>query len=279
MDASRAVVAAAVAVAAAGLPVLGLSASPAAAETGRRPGPGDIVVSPRTVKQGDTVTITVGGRSCRGTGRAYDAIVESNAFPRTRLTGQRGSSSSVARPRIFKAVEPGPHTVAATCGGWTVTGGRFRVEPRDGGRTAEDRAAGGGAEREKAGQKAGRPGKAGKADGAKKHGTAADRAAKEREARKDGRGTKAGAADARATAGAARGSADTVVPPHGVATAAPPPVQSAPAIPQRPVRGGIGGGSQRVPPVTVALGVGLVAGSLAAGGYYLIRRRPSDLTS
>ncbi|MEV6314358.1 hypothetical protein [Streptomyces sp. NPDC051776] len=261
MYASRAVVAAAVAVVAAGLPAAGLSAPPAAAEPSR-PGPGDIVVTPRTVKQGDTVTITVGGRSCRGTGRAYDAIVESNAFPRTRLTGQRGTSSSVARPRIFAAVEPGMHTVAATCGGWTVTGGRFRVEPRDGGRTGEDRVAGGANRQEKAGK----AGKAEKAGGPKGKG---DRAAKEREAGKGGTSAPG--------AGAAQG-ADAVVPPHGVATAAPPPERSAPAIPQRPVRAGVGGGSQRVPPVTVALGVGLVSASLAAGGYYLIRRRPSDLT-
>ncbi|MEU6082665.1 hypothetical protein [Streptomyces sp. NPDC047108] len=258
MYASRAVVAAAVAVVAAGLPALGPSAPPAAAQTGR-PGPGDIVVTPRTVKQGEKVTITVGGRSCRGTGRAYDAIVESNAFPRTRLTGKRGTSSSVARPRIFDAVEPGTHTVAATCDGWTVTGGRFRVEPRDGGRAADDRAAGAARER-KQGEKA-----------TKNEKTKRNQKAAERE------GAKAATADERAAGAAVPGG--PAAPPHGVATAAPPPVQSAPAIPQRPVRAGVGGGSQRVPPVTVALGVGLVAASLAAGGYYMVRRRPSDLAS
>lgn len=105
---------------------LGLSATPAVADPGRA-GPDDIVVTPETVTQGDTVTVTVGGSACRGTGKAYDAIVESNAFPRTRLTGAPRETYSVARPRIFGAVRPGRHTVAATCGGRTVIGGAFRV--------------------------------------------------------------------------------------------------------------------------------------------------------
>ncbi|MGP3922889.1 hypothetical protein [Streptomyces sp. 8N616] len=256
MHASRTLVAAALAVAA-----LGLLAPLAAADPGRE-GPSDIVVTPVTVKQGGTLTITVDGRSCRGTGRAYDPIVESNAFPRTRLRGQPGTSSSVARPKVFGAVEPGTHTVSATCGGWTVTGGRFRVVAREAGRRAEEGTA-----------------TAGNARTADSAGTA-DKAHKDRKAHKADE-----AAEARKKRPAAAGTVDedtarasggTVVPPHGVATAAPPPVHSAPAIPRRPVRAGFGGGGSHVPPVTVALGIGLVAGSLAAGGYYLIRRRPAD---
>ncbi|MGP3951886.1 hypothetical protein [Streptomyces sp. 7N604] len=254
MHASRTLVAAALAVAALGLP-----APLAAADPGRE-GPSDIVVTPVTVKQGGTLTITVDGRSCRGTGRAYDAIVESNAFPRTRLRGQPGTSSSVARPKVFGAVEPGTHTVSATCGGWTVTGGRFRVVAREAGRRAEEGNA--------------TAGNARTADSAHKDRKAhkADEAAEAAEARKK-RAAAAGTVDedtSRASGGT------VVVPPHGVATAAPPPVHSAPAIPRRPVRAGLGGGGSHVPPVTVALGIGLVAGSLAAGGYYLIRRRPAD---
>ncbi|MEU8570446.1 hypothetical protein AB0C51_19215 [Streptomyces pathocidini] len=121
---------AAVATALAGA-ALGLSASPAAADPGQA-GPSNIVVTPRTVAQGAALTVTVAGATCRGTGRPYDAIVESNAFPRTALKGVRGEASATARPRVFAAVRPGTHTVSATCGGRTVTGGKFRVVPRRG---------------------------------------------------------------------------------------------------------------------------------------------------
>jgi hypothetical protein len=90
-------------------------------------GPRNIVVIATTAKQGGTLTMTVEGSSCRGTGETFDAVVESDAFPRTRLTGLPNETFSVAHPRIFDAAEPGRHTVTATCGGRSVTGGHFSV--------------------------------------------------------------------------------------------------------------------------------------------------------
>lgn len=110
---------------------LGPSTSPAAVEAGSvhggGRGPGAIAVAPRVVQQDGTLTITVAGASCRGTGRPYDAIVESNAFPRAQLRGLPGKDLSIANPRIFSAAEPGTYSVTATCGGRTVTAGHFRV--------------------------------------------------------------------------------------------------------------------------------------------------------
>ncbi|MCQ4083105.1 hypothetical protein NGB36_21465 [Streptomyces sp. RB6PN25] len=90
-------------------------------------GPSNIIVMPATVKQGATFTVTVDGASCRGTGRTYDAVVESAAFPRTPLKGMATQGSSYATPQIFAATRPGAYDITATCGGKTVTGGGFTV--------------------------------------------------------------------------------------------------------------------------------------------------------
>ncbi|MET8677902.1 hypothetical protein ABZW18_09990 [Streptomyces sp. NPDC004647] len=126
MPVTRAVAAVALAAAALALP------APSAVADPGRAGPSNIVVRPGTVEQGGSLTVTVDGTACRGTGRAYDAIVESNAFPRTQLRGVPNEGSSVARPEVFAAVRPGTHTVSATCGGRTVTGGHFEVVARPG---------------------------------------------------------------------------------------------------------------------------------------------------
>lgn len=95
-------------------------------------GPSNIQVSPKVVKQGGTLTVTVDGSACRGTGKTFDAIVESNAFPRTPLKGLKNEGSSVAYPKVFKHAKPGTYMVTATCGGKSITGGKFRVVPAKG---------------------------------------------------------------------------------------------------------------------------------------------------
>jgi hypothetical protein len=94
--------------------------------------PGNIIVMPATVRQGGTLTITVDGASCRGTGRSYDAIVESDAFPRTPLKAMATQGASYATPQVFAAARPGTYHITAACGGKTVTGGRFTVVARAG---------------------------------------------------------------------------------------------------------------------------------------------------
>jgi hypothetical protein len=109
---------------------LGLSAPIAAADSG----PSNIQVIPQTVRQGGTLAVTVDGTDCRGSGQTFDAVVESDAFPRTPLQGLPNEGSSVARPTIFAQAKPGTYTVTATCGGRTITGGTFTVVPGRGAR-------------------------------------------------------------------------------------------------------------------------------------------------
>jgi hypothetical protein len=117
---------AAAALAGAGM-VLGVAAPLAAADDMSNTGPSNIMVMPASVKQGGTLTVTVDGSTCRGSGRTYDAVVESNAFPRTPLKGMATLGASYATPQIFTAAKPGTYHTTATCGGKTITGGRFAV--------------------------------------------------------------------------------------------------------------------------------------------------------
>jgi hypothetical protein len=123
---------AALAVAALAGTVLGVAAPLAAADDPSITGPSNIIVMPATVPQGGTLTVTVDGTSCRGSGTTYDAIVESNAFPRTPLTGMATQGASYATPQVFTAAKPGAYQITATCGGKTVTGSRFTVVARSG---------------------------------------------------------------------------------------------------------------------------------------------------
>ncbi|MBV9025700.1 MAG: hypothetical protein JO362_18340 [Streptomycetaceae bacterium] len=107
--------------------LLGVAAPLGVADDMSNTGPSNIIVMPASVKQGGMLTVTVDGTTCRGTGKAYDAIVESQAFPRTPLKGMATLGASYATPQIFPAVKPGTYHTTATCGGKTVTGGRFTV--------------------------------------------------------------------------------------------------------------------------------------------------------
>ncbi len=89
--------------------------------------PNNIIVTPRDVRAGGTLTITVDGSSCRGSGKSYDAIVESSVFPRTALKGIRNQGSSVATVKTFAAAKNGAYKVTATCGGKSITGGDFTI--------------------------------------------------------------------------------------------------------------------------------------------------------
>jgi hypothetical protein len=107
--------------------VLGVAAPLAVADEMRNTGPSNILVMPASVKQGGTLTVTVDGSSCRGAGKTYDAIVESDAFPRTPLQAIATLGSSYATPQIFTGAKPGAYHATVTCGGKTITGGRFTV--------------------------------------------------------------------------------------------------------------------------------------------------------
>lgn len=103
MRASRAL-----AVAAAACAAVGLSA-PLAAAGGDQPnnGPISVSVSPQSVHQGATLTITVRGCDRGGT-------VTSNAFPQTNLSGPRGGVST-ATARIHDDAAPGQYNLAVRC--------------------------------------------------------------------------------------------------------------------------------------------------------------------
>ncbi|GAA1902742.1 hypothetical protein [Streptantibioticus ferralitis] len=105
---------------------LGLSA-PLAAAAADPSAPNNIIVTPKDVKAGGTLTITVDGSSCRGSGKSNDAIVESSVFSRTALKGIVNQGSSVATVKIFSTAKNGAYKITATCGGKSVTGGDFTV--------------------------------------------------------------------------------------------------------------------------------------------------------
>ncbi|MGP3982153.1 hypothetical protein [Streptomyces sp. KR80] len=209
-------------------------------------GPSNIVVRPDTVEQGGSVTVTVDGRSCRGVRRAYDAIVESNAFARTQLEGMPHAAASVARPEVFAAVEPGRHTVAATCGGKTIVGGHFQVVRR------------------------GEPGAAGERDAAGADvqegdgGAMTSPTAVEEDSGAAGDHSAGGEDDPGTTPRRDAGPAPRFAP--GASPSVPA------AVPEHGVRAGVGS-SERVHPLAVGLGIGLVVASAVAVGWCLVRRR------
>ncbi|MDF3289977.1 hypothetical protein [Streptomyces silvisoli] len=103
------------------------SASSSAPSYGSNSTPNNIIVTPKDVKPGGTLTVTVDGSSCRGSGKTYDAIVESSVFSRTPLKGIVNQGSSVATAKIFSTAKNGAYKVTATCGGKSITGGDFTV--------------------------------------------------------------------------------------------------------------------------------------------------------
>ncbi|MEU1625985.1 hypothetical protein ABZ746_11810 [Streptomyces sp. NPDC020096] len=106
----------------------GLSAPLAAAAGVADPSaPNNIIVTPKDVRPGGTLTITVDGSSCRGSGKSGGAIVESSVFSRAPLKGIVNQSSSVATVKILPTAKNGAYKVTATCGGKSITGGDFTV--------------------------------------------------------------------------------------------------------------------------------------------------------
>ncbi|MFF3763485.1 hypothetical protein ACFYYR_05270 [Streptomyces sp. NPDC001922] len=258
----------AVAVALAGA-VLVLPGPPAAADPVDA-GPSNIVVVPAAVEQGAIVTITVDGTACRGIGRMYDAIVESNAFPRTQLTGLPDRrKTSAARPTVFAAAEPGTHTVSATCGGRTITGGHFRVVPPRNASAAPGTGAGSGT------ATAGSAAPSSPAGSATAPGTGSSPGTGSGTTGTDS-GTGTGTSAAPHHPGAApsgrteAGPRDSARPDPG-RTRHPAPGASAGAVPDSAANAGVGS-ADRSTPFGVALGGGLVMVSAAIVGYCLVRR-------
>lgn len=252
--------------------VLVLPGPPAAADPVDA-GPSNIVVVPAAVEQGAIVTITVDGTACRGIGRMYDAIVESNAFPRTRLTGLPDRrKTSAARPTVFAAAEPGTHTVSATCGGKTITGGHFRVVPPRNASAAPGTGAGSGTATAGSAAPSAPTGSATAPGTGSSPGTGSG-SGDTGTHNGNGNGTSAaphhpGAAPSGRTEPGPR---DSARPDPGRDTQQPAPGASAGAVPDSAANAGVGS-ADRSTPFGVALGGGLVMVSAAIVGYCLVRR-------
>ncbi|MCQ4043188.1 hypothetical protein ACFOSC_22955 [Streptantibioticus rubrisoli] len=102
------------------------SASSSAPSYGSNSVSNNITVTPSDVRPGGTLTITVAGTSCRGSGRPYNAVVESSVFSRTPLKGIN-QGSSVATVKVLPTAKNGAYKVTATCAGKSITGGDFTV--------------------------------------------------------------------------------------------------------------------------------------------------------
>jgi hypothetical protein len=103
------------------------SASSSAPSYASNSAPNNIIVTPRDVRPGGTLTITVDGTACRGGGRSYNAIVESSVFSRAPLKGIVNQGSSVATVKVFPTARNGAYKITATCAGKSITGGDFTV--------------------------------------------------------------------------------------------------------------------------------------------------------
>jgi hypothetical protein len=102
MRTTRALAAAAVAVAA-----VGLAAPTATAWTD----PTNIVALPSVIARGGQLTVTVDGTACQMAG----STVSSPAFPTTALTSVGGSTSS-AKPTVNSNASPGSYSITVNCG-------------------------------------------------------------------------------------------------------------------------------------------------------------------
>ena len=89
--------------------------------------PSNIIVTPKDVRAGGSLTVTVDGTSCRGGGKSSNAVVESSVFSRTPLKGIVNQGSSVATVKVFPTAKNGAYKITATCAGKSITGGDFTV--------------------------------------------------------------------------------------------------------------------------------------------------------